>query len=354
MVPVTLCIINYNGAEHLRAALTALREQSWPFSEVLLVDNASQDHSIEVARALYSDVRILRLPSNLGPGAARNAGFSAARCDLILFQDNDVRLGVDTAAVLVRRLRLSNALAVAPRVLYADHPDTVQFDSADCHFLGHMATRHADAPLADLNDRPAATTSLVTACFLIDRRRWSGAQLFDETLGFNLEDHDFAVRAMLLGHRFWVEPAARVTHGSGTPGLSYRPGGQASAQRQYYLTLNRWIIITKCYSLKTLLLLSPALIAYELLQLGWFVTRGNAHVWEKACRAYVASRTQLAQQRAAIQNARKVHDGAILREASLPVTRGHRESFAGRHLIPVVDRALRAYWRFVSPWLERA
>lgn len=352
MEEVTLCIINYNGVEHLPSALRAVRMQSWPFSEVILVDNASTDASVDVARALYPDIRVLRLPSNRGPAAARNAGFAFARCDLILFQDNDIRLQVDTAARLVRRLRLSKgALAVAPRVVYADDPEIIQFDSADCHFLGLMATRHADAPLAAVNDEAAATTSLVTACFLIDRSRWSGGELFDETLGFNLEDHDFGVRAKLLGYQLWVEPMARVSHGHGTPGLSYRPGVKASEKRLYYLTLNRWIVITKCYASRTMLLLSPALIAFELMQLAWLAVQGKASVWKEAFATYAARRSELFARRAAVQSARKVGDGAVLREACLPVTRDHRNSFAGRHVLPLADRALRAYWRLIRRWM---
>ena len=49
---VTLCIINHNGAEHLRAAFGAIRAQSWPFAEILLIDNASDDSSLD-ARLLH-------------------------------------------------------------------------------------------------------------------------------------------------------------------------------------------------------------------------------------------------------------------------------------------------------------
>ncbi|HLS81696.1 MAG TPA: glycosyltransferase, partial [Steroidobacter sp.] len=328
--PVTLCIINFNGVEHLRRAFESIDRQPWRFAEVLLVDNASEDDSVAVARALCPGVRVVQLPANRGPGAARNAGFSAARHDLILFIDNDVRLERETVSALIRRVRVSDGvLAAAPRVVYADRPDTIQFDSADCHFLGLMATRHADQQLGAVEEEAAATTSLVSACFMIDRSRWREGDLFDETLGFNLEDHDFAVRARLAGHELWVEPAARVQHGSGTPGLSYRPGVTVSPQRLYYLTLNRWIVMTKCYSAKTLVLLSPALIAFELMQLAWLTSQGAGRVWLQALRTYRARRAELMVVRAATQRARRIPDGVVLREAGLPMTRGARESFVG-------------------------
>ena len=199
--------------------------------------------------------------------------------DLILFLDNDVRLGVETAARLVEHLaQHPECLAVAPRVLYDADPTIIQFDSADCHYLGFMATRHADTPAADIDAAPAPTTSMVSACFLIDRRLWRGSQPFDESLGFNLEDHEFGVRARVTGHSLWVHPGATVRHGSGTAGLSYRPGQRPAEARIFYLTLNRWLIILRCYAVVTLVLLWPALLIVEVMQVGLADerrTRGN-------------------------------------------------------------------------------
>ena len=96
--PVTLCVVNYNGAEHLKRLFHALAHQAWLFAEVLLVDNASSDTSTAVTQSLCPQARIIRLPDNLGPGAARNAGFRQAANDLIIFQDNDILLGGEAAS----------------------------------------------------------------------------------------------------------------------------------------------------------------------------------------------------------------------------------------------------------------
>ena len=102
--PVTLCIVNHNGAEHLKRLFRALLHQTWRFSEVLLIDNASSDSSLAVTQSLCPQARFIRLPDNRSPGAARNAGFRQATHDLILFQDNDILLGGDTTERLVRHM----------------------------------------------------------------------------------------------------------------------------------------------------------------------------------------------------------------------------------------------------------
>lgn len=349
---MSLCIVNFNGADHLPHAFAALEEQAWPFAEVLLVDNASTDGSLALVQTLRPQTRVIRLAQNLGPGGARNAGLAAARSDLILFQDNDVRLERDTAGLLLEELQAhAGTLLVAPRVLYANDETRVQFDSADCHFLGLMATRNADAPVARSDDAPADTTSLVTACFLIDRDRWEGGEPFDESLGFNLEDHDFGVRACITGHRLRVQPRARVLHGGGTPGLSYRPGQLPAAERQFYLTRNRWIVIAKCFSTRSLLLLSPAFLFFELMQFCWLASQGRSRVWIHALGSFWASRETIRGQRRAIQRTRSVPDRCILRAAPLPLTRHVRHSAVVRRIVPPLDRLLRGYWCLVRRWI---
>ena len=59
-------------------------------SEIIFVDNASSDKSLEIVKEHFSAARVIQLPDNRGPGAARNAGFRAASNNLILFLDNDV------------------------------------------------------------------------------------------------------------------------------------------------------------------------------------------------------------------------------------------------------------------------
>jgi GT2 family glycosyltransferase len=349
---VTLCIINYNGAEHLKEAFRALQEQDWPFSEILLIDNASDDDSREVARDLCPEVNIVCLPSNLGPGAARNAGFHKARNDLILFQDNDVRLCTQTVAELTKQLALHlDTLLVTPRVLYAHDPDTVQYDSADCHFLGLMTTRHADTRVQKLDVVACTTTSMVSACFLIDRKCWKEKHLFDESFGFNLEDHDFAVRSCIAGYSLWVQPQAQVLHGTGTPGLSYRPGNVASEQRLYYLVLNRWIVVSKCYATKTIVILFPALLVYEFMQLVWMVGRGSFRTWFRALSAYRVSRKRVLADRKSIQRNRQVADRDVLRDAPLPFTHTVNSGVVTRSLVTAADYLMRGYWRLVRRWI---
>jgi len=351
-LPITLCIVNYNGAQYLIDALHAAMTQAGGFAEILLVDNASGDDSLRIVRTEFPQVRVLALADNKGPGAARNAGFTAASCDLILFQDNDVRLQPGCASLLRSLLHeQSGALLVAPRVLYESTPEVIQYDSANCHFLGLMTLRNADRLVTQTEAASSPTTSLVTACFLIDRRRWTGSAPFDEDFVFNLEDHDFGVRANLRGLQTWIEPRAIVRHGEGTSGLSYRPGHAISSRRMYYLIRNRWLIIGKSYALRTLVLLSPVLLLYEVFQLLGLIRKGWLREWWQALSSVLRNLPLLHEKRRAVQASRKTPDRLLLQPGPLPLTVAVRSGRPEKLAIALMERIANGYWKIVRDFI---
>ena len=139
---LTICVVNYNGGEALPGILRAVYGQEPPPAAVILVDNASSDGSADHARAAFPQVRVLALPVNDGPAAAREAGFRAATTGLVGFVDNDVTPAPDCFARLAAALAANDRAALAmPRVVHAEAPGTVQFDGARALHRAHGARR---------------------------------------------------------------------------------------------------------------------------------------------------------------------------------------------------------------------
>jgi len=347
--PMTLCVINWNGERYLERMLAAARQSHRPFDEILLVDNASDDRSRALVREHFPDVTILALDRNDGPATARNAGFGAARHDRILFADNDVAIAPGCAERLEAALDArADALVAMPRVLYADRPDVIQYDGADCHFLGLMTTRNADRPVHDVPSETTDTSSAVTACFLVDRSRWHGGEPFDPSYIFNYEDHDFGVRSRVMGHALLSVPAATCLHAGGTPGLSFREGGTRSSLRMYCLIRNRWRIVLQCYAARTLLLLAPALALYELVQLIGVTRKGWLGPWLRAAGWMAGHPGVVWRRRRELQYRRATADHDILRPGPLPFTTGLAAGKLERNVRDTLDRAFNVYWHLVE------
>ncbi|HEX7964030.1 MAG TPA: glycosyltransferase family A protein, partial [Candidatus Saccharimonadales bacterium] len=87
---VSIVIPAYNEERHLAACLEAIRAQSEPPLEVVVVDNNSTDRTAEIARR-YPFVRVVH-EERQGIVFARGAGFDAARGDIIARIDADIVL----------------------------------------------------------------------------------------------------------------------------------------------------------------------------------------------------------------------------------------------------------------------
>jgi glycosyltransferase involved in cell wall biosynthesis len=79
-----------NREDVLPRAITSVLEQSLADWELIVVDDGSTDGSADAAEAFHDErVRLLRLGTNRGGNAARNAGIRGARAPLIAFLDSD-------------------------------------------------------------------------------------------------------------------------------------------------------------------------------------------------------------------------------------------------------------------------
>jgi cellulose synthase/poly-beta-1,6-N-acetylglucosamine synthase-like glycosyltransferase len=85
----SVVIITHNGAARIRRTLHEIECQTVPPEtfEVVVVDDGSTDGTADVVEA--TGVRVIRLPHNQGPGAARNAGLHAAAAEIVVFIDDD-------------------------------------------------------------------------------------------------------------------------------------------------------------------------------------------------------------------------------------------------------------------------
>lgn len=92
MPTVSVLIATYNAADFLKRAVSSAQAQTIAVEEILIVDDASTDETVRIARQLAtadSRIRIVELKRNGGPSTARNAGLDVARGQWIAVLDAD-------------------------------------------------------------------------------------------------------------------------------------------------------------------------------------------------------------------------------------------------------------------------
>ncbi len=349
---LTLCLINYNGERYLEESLGSVIAQRGKFKEILLIDNASVDKSLEIVNERFPGVKVVKLGNNLGPGAARNVGFKTASGDLILFMDNDVYLSSDCTDRLLKAIGDNPLAAVAmPRVLYADRRDLIQYDGADSHFLGFMTLHNVNQAVSSAANTNRKISSLVTACFLVDRRKWDGGDPFDDSFIFNYEDHDFGLRTRIRGYEVLSVPSACCYHGEGTDGLSLREGKSYSRVRVYCLIRNRWQLILKNYQFKTIFLLSPIFFVYEVFQLAGVIGKGWLSEWLKALFWIFSHPAEILEKRRIVQKSRRTPDHEILVGGPVPYSTELIKSPLERAGKNLLDFLAMFYWGKVKRFI---
>lgn len=350
---LTLCMVNYNGEKYLEESLGSVFVQREKFVEILLIDNASVDRSLQIVSDRFPGVKVIKLDKNAGPAVARNVGFKEACSDSILFMDNDVSLVPDCIDNLLKALNDNPQAAIAmPRVLYANNKNIIQFDGADCHFLGLMTLHNVNRTLYESTNETRRIGSIVTACFLLDRRKLGNIDPFDDTFFFNYEDHDFGIRIRSLGHDILSVPSALCYHREGTEGLSLRQGGKYSKIRVYNLIRNRWIIILKNYELRTLVFMAPMFIIYEIFQIGGVIKKGWFLEWLRALFWIILHPVEILRKRRIVQRVRRTRDREILINGPIPF----RDENLSRSAIELkgkyaLDLMAKAYWNKVARFI---
>jgi GT2 family glycosyltransferase len=345
----SLCVVNYNGLRYLRETLAAAVRHASELAEIIVFDNASTDGSADQAEKEFPTVKVVRLGENRGPGPARNAALDRAVSDRVLIVDNDVRITAHCAELMSAALDAQpNAAVCMPSVIYAHKPDTVQYDGAENHFLGQQIVRNSDVPLAALSLEVRKVGSLITAAFMVDRSRLPADMRFDESFFIYLEDHDFGVRTRLLGKDVLSVPEAHVLHAEGTEGLSLRQLGKYSSMRVFCIIRNRWLFIWKNLSARTLIVLFPLMVVYELAQLAVAIKKGWFPEWWRSFRWVLGHLGEIAAKRKAVQRTRVLSDTQVMQGGRLPfrqeLVSGRVEALARRFL----DGLTVLYWQLVK------
>ena len=273
--PVTVTVVNYNGAAFLDDCLDALLQLRGNVTEIVVVDNASTDDSRERIRARGAPVRLVALDTNDGPCSARNAGLAEATTDWVFQIDSDVIVQPDTLEQLLPQLAEPDVAIVQPRAVLAHDPAVVHYDGGRMHYVGIMCLDHLLQRVDETPGEPEDVDAVISMAILVDRRVLQGAGGWDEAFFILFEDHDVSYRLRALGHRLRRVPRAVVLHREGTAGISFRPGAPAYPGRRAFLHgRNRSYLVLKNYSWPAILLSWPGRLVYATVWATFAATRG--------------------------------------------------------------------------------
>ena len=220
MNKVTVIIPNYNGLRFMEPCFAALRQQKFKEFDILVVDNGSQDGSVEWLKD--HEIPSIFLEENTGFSGAVNVGIRACETPYVILLNNDTEPYPDYVGELVRCMdRFPEVLSASSKMLQLSNRELMD-DAGDMYsVLGWAYQRGVGQPAS----RYSRARQLFAACAgaaIYRSEVFEEIGYFDESHFAYLEDIDVGYRAKIFGYKNVYCPTAKVCHvGSGTSGSKY-------------------------------------------------------------------------------------------------------------------------------------
>lgn len=241
----TIAIVSYNTGVFLTRCLASIyaNPPSGPF-EVVVVDNASSDDSVDQVRAEFPEVRLIPSDRNLGFAGATNCALERAAGDVLVMlnPDTEVRPGALEQLAAFLRTR-PEAGAAGPKLAgptgkseLSCHP----FPNLWQTLIGQLGLERLlpgsrlfgarDMTWWDHAD-PRRVGWVSAACLAVSRAAWEKVGPLDESYFMYSEDVDWCYRLAKAGLECWYLPTVEVVH--------YEAGSWGSASRERILASHR-------------------------------------------------------------------------------------------------------------------
>lgn len=211
----SVIIVNYNGKRFLPRLLDSLNNQSFRDFEIIFVDNASKDDSVDFVKNNYPDVKIIN-SQNRGYGHACNLAAKKTQGRYLIFLNEDMYLDAD---FLNKMASYRQYLERTEKNIGAVSCKLIDFDS-DPGLTPKTLGANIDLFGFPIKNRNEHDIFAVSGCpFSISRDLFFESKGFNENIFLYGEDLDFSWRLKILGRNNFIDHNAHIFHyGGGTTG----------------------------------------------------------------------------------------------------------------------------------------
>jgi hypothetical protein len=224
---LSIIIVSWNVRRDLEVCLRSLRDNSDCPHEVIVVDNASADDTVQMLQG-YPEARLIGNADNRGFAAANNQGLAVARGAWLLLLNPDTIVPPGALRALLDFAHAHpEAGVIGPRLLNSDGSlqyscrqfPTIRAAMFRHTFLGRLfphTQSMCDYLMCDWpHDQPREVDWLSGACMVINRRAYEQVGGLDEGFYWGSEDVDYCTRMHQAGWQVLYTPQPAITHAIG-------------------------------------------------------------------------------------------------------------------------------------------
>ncbi len=214
---VYLIVLNWNDKEISKKCLSSIEKVSYSNYEVLIVDNNSQDGSVEFFKEHFPQYDILALDKNLKYAGGNNAAVDYLKPeeeDFLVFINNDTIVSSDFLDHLVAPfLNDTNCIITVPKILFAMDINKIWYAGGVVSMwkgsIDHIGIRNFDGPKYSFMMETDYATG---CCFCIKYDDFRRLKYFDTTFDMYCEDVDLSIRAKRMNRKIVYSPKSIILH----------------------------------------------------------------------------------------------------------------------------------------------
>jgi N-acetylglucosaminyl-diphospho-decaprenol L-rhamnosyltransferase len=200
----SIIIVNYNTEELLLQCIASLQAQQSFIREIIVVDNASVDHSVVMVRERFPFVHLVALQENIGFGRANNLAFEKCSGEWLFLLNPDTYLLPNCLEATHRYMVAHPEIGMAGTAVYDAKQmlqPTVNDEYPGTHYSGKL-----------FSDLPGSIAWLLGASLVLRRAIMKHVQGFDPDYFLYGEDIDLCLRIRKAGWALGYMPEARIVH----------------------------------------------------------------------------------------------------------------------------------------------
>lgn len=250
---VSIIYVNYKTSSLIINSIESVKKRTTDIQyEIIVVDNASENHSLEIIQEAYPDVICIQANENLGFGRANNLGISQAKGDYIFFLNPDTVLINNAIKELFSFIKTSKKIGACGGNLYDENNiPTTSFSRYYPSFLWELLSIFYISPIHFIypassyfnkENKPIAVASIIGADLMIKRSVLDEVGYFSPEFFMNYEETELCHRIHKAKYKIYSVPSAHITHLEGR--ASY-----IKQSRLYYLYEGQYIYFKKTYGI---------------------------------------------------------------------------------------------------------
>lgn len=222
---ISIAILNWNGKNHLETYLPSVLNTNYPKFEIVVIDNASTDDSVEFLQNTYPSIRLIKLEKNTGYAGGYFHGLKQVDAEIICLLNSDVEVPSNWLDAIGKAFAENKQIgAIQPKILAHQRKDEFEYAGAAGGFIDSLGFPFCRGRIfqeveKDLGqyDEPSTLFWASGACIFVRNEAYQAAGELDADFFAHMEEIDLCWRIQNAGFQIKYVPESVVYHlGGGT------------------------------------------------------------------------------------------------------------------------------------------